>query len=542
MYSGKNNPKYCLRLEESLKKGVTMNTSVVFQNVTKKYKMYKKKSDKILDLILPGGYGKDFYALQNISFEAEKGDIIGIIGVNGAGKSTISNLIAGIVPPTSGKVKVYGESALISIGAGLNNQLTGRENIELKCLMLGFSKQEIQKLMPEIIDFADLGDFIDQPVKNYSSGMKSRLGFSISVNIDPDILVVDEALAVGDKIFAQKCLAKMKNFKKRGKTIFFISHSLYQIKSFCKKALWLEAGEVKAYGPVEEVLPQYEKFIQEFRQMSAEEKKQFYQEIQERRSKLNHPLGVGRAASRRKPKKKKKAYHLLLFLSLLALSIMFFFRWDHLMSYFQTDKHQKIVEMNQVEKEESAKEVAQMPSQDIRYVHVSSAFVRNLPQLAESEKITFVNFGETIFVEDVKKDPVQDFHWLKFTTKDQQEGWISEKLVTSLSSPAGNELLIESIGNLVKDDEFYDNLLLIGKTKDEVRANDQLTFNSEGRVIELSFNVDSLSSDQLVGTLGEPALKLDNHQYLYHTKNYDFLFESNGYTFQNVTVRSAKGN
>ncbi|MFH7818884.1 teichoic acids export ABC transporter ATP-binding subunit TagH [Neobacillus thermocopriae] len=526
-----------------------MNTSVIFQNVTKKYKMYKKKSDKILDLILPGGYGKDFYALQNVSFEAEKGDIIGIIGVNGAGKSTISNLIAGIVPPTSGKVKVYGESALISIGAGLNNQLTGRENIELKCLMLGFTKQEIQKLMPEIIEFAELGDFIDQPVKNYSSGMKSRLGFSISVNIDPDILVVDEALAVGDKIFAQKCLAKMKNFKKRGKTIFFISHSLYQIKSFCKKALWLEAGEIKAYGPVEEVLPQYEKFIQEFRQMSPEEKKQFYQGIQERRSKLNQPLGVSRVTSRRKPKKKKKAFHLLLFLSLLTLSIMILFGWNHLMSYFQADKHLKIVEsgldsdrMKQVEKEDTAKEVTQMPNQDIRYVHVASAYVRNLPQLAESEKITFVNFGETIFVEDVKKDPVQDFHWLKFTTKDQQEGWISEKLVTSLSSPSGNEPLIESIGNLVKDDKFYDNLLLFGKTKKEVRANDQLTFNSEGRVIELSYNVDSLSGDLLVATLGEPSLKLDDQQYLYHTKNYDFLFKSNGYTFQNVTVRPAKGN
>ncbi|WHY86097.1 teichoic acids export ABC transporter ATP-binding subunit TagH [Neobacillus novalis] len=261
-----------------------MSTSVVLKNVTKRYKMYKKTTDKLLDLVLPNGYGKDFYALQNISFQAEHGDIIGIIGVNGAGKSTISNIISGIIPPSSGTIDINGDAALISIGAGLNNQLSGRENIELKCLMLGFKKQEIQDLMPEIIEFAEIGEFIDQPVKKYSSGMKSRLGFAISVNINPDILIIDEALSVGDKIFAQKCLDKMNSFKEKGKTIFFISHSIGQIKEFCQKALWLEAGEVRAYGPVAEVVPQYEQFVKEFNKMSKEEKKQFNLKVMEKRS------------------------------------------------------------------------------------------------------------------------------------------------------------------------------------------------------------------------------------------------------------------
>lgn len=132
--------------------------------------MYRKTSDKLLDIALPSGYGKDFYALQDISFTAEKGDVIGVIGINGSGKSTLSNLISGVIPPTSGEINILGDVSLISIATGLNNQLSGRENIELKCLMLGFSKQEITNMMPEIIDFADIGDFIDQPVKNIRVG------------------------------------------------------------------------------------------------------------------------------------------------------------------------------------------------------------------------------------------------------------------------------------------------------------------------------------------------------------------------------------
>jgi teichoic acid transport system ATP-binding protein len=252
-----------------------MSYSVIVNNISKNYKMHKKTSEKLLDIILPNGYGEDFYALQNVSFKAQRGDIIGIVGVNGSGKSTLSNIIAGVIPPTNGTIKIDGQATLIAIEAGLKKQLTGRENIELKCLMLGFSKKEIKELEPEIIEFAEIGNFIDQPVKKYSSGMKSRLGFAIAVTVNPDVLVIDEALSVGDQIFAQKCLEKMESFKKQGKTIFFISHSIRQVKKFCEKALWLEYGEVKDYGKIDEIIPKYQQFLKEYKTMTKAEKKKY---------------------------------------------------------------------------------------------------------------------------------------------------------------------------------------------------------------------------------------------------------------------------
>ncbi|MDD9149469.1 teichoic acids export ABC transporter ATP-binding subunit TagH [Sporolactobacillus sp. CQH2019] len=261
-----------------------MGKSVIVSHVTKKYKMYTKNSEKILDLISPKSYGKSFYALRDISFEAEKGDVIGIIGVNGSGKSTLSNIIAGVVPPTSGTVTVKGETALIAIASGLKGELTGKENIELKCLMLGFNKNEIKELTPDIIEFADIGDFIDQPVKTYSSGMRSRLGFAISIHIDPDILIIDEALSVGDQTFAEKCLDKMNEFKESGKTIFFISHSIGQMKQFCEKALWIQYGRVDDYGRMKDVMPKYEAFIKDFKKMTRQEQTDFQEKV--RRSRM----------------------------------------------------------------------------------------------------------------------------------------------------------------------------------------------------------------------------------------------------------------
>ncbi|ASK62147.1 hypothetical protein CFK37_08200 [Virgibacillus phasianinus] len=249
-----------------------MEKSIVVSNIKKKYKLYNGTKERLLDLITPNNYGKDFYALRGVSFEAEKGDVIGFVGINGSGKSTLSNIIAGIVPESSGNVETNGQVSLIAVASGLKGELTGRDNIELKCLMLGLNSDEIKELEPEIIEFSELGEFIDQPVKSYSSGMKSRLGFAISVNIDPDILIIDEALSVGDKAFAEKSLSKMKEFKEKGKTMIFVSHSIGQMKQFCQKILWLEYGMVKEFGLVEEVIPKYETFLKRWQKMSKRER------------------------------------------------------------------------------------------------------------------------------------------------------------------------------------------------------------------------------------------------------------------------------
>lgn len=259
-----------------------MEKSIIVSHVTKKHKLYTSTSEKLRDIFSRKGHGEDFFALRDVSFEAYRGDVIGFVGVNGAGKSTLSNIIAGILPETSGLVEVKGEVSIIAVASGLKGNLTGRENIELKCLMLGFSKKEIEALEPDIIEFAELGKFIDQPVKSYSSGMKSRLGFAISVSIDPDIIVVDEALSVGDKAFAAKCFEKMNQFKEKGKTIIFVSHSMEQMKKFADKILWLEFGSMKAYGDKEDILPEYEAFINEYKKMSKAGKEKYKEEAMRR--------------------------------------------------------------------------------------------------------------------------------------------------------------------------------------------------------------------------------------------------------------------
>src|SRR5690625_4389748 len=252
-----------------------MEKAIIVENVYKKYKLYNDTKERLLDLVTPKKYGEEFYALTDVNFEAEKGDSVGFIGINGSGKSTLSNIIAGIVPQTDGIVKINGQASLIAVAAGLKNDLTGRDNIELKLLMLGFNKDEILELEPSIVEFAELEKFIDQPVKSYSSGMKSRLGFAISVNVDPDILIIDEALSVGDKAFAEKSLNKMKEFKRQGKTMIFVSHSLGQMKQFCEKILWLEFGMVKDYGTVKEIIPKYEAFLERWQKMSKKERQAY---------------------------------------------------------------------------------------------------------------------------------------------------------------------------------------------------------------------------------------------------------------------------
>lgn len=252
-----------------------LKRAIILENVSKRYTLYNNAKERLLGLFSPTSRGESFYALRDIDFVAEYGEVIGFIGINGSGKSTLSNIISGIVPETSGTVTVNGQAALIAVAAGLKNDLTGRDNIELKLLMLGFNKEQIKDLEEDIIEFSELGEFIDQPVKSYSSGMKSRLGFSISVNVNPDILIIDEALSVGDRAFAEKSLNKMNEFKEQGKTMIFVSHSLGQMKQFCDKILWLEYGRVKAYGDVDEIMPQYETFLNMWKGLSKEERDEY---------------------------------------------------------------------------------------------------------------------------------------------------------------------------------------------------------------------------------------------------------------------------
>lgn len=244
------------------------NIAIEFKNVSKIYKL--KRKDKNVKKEEKTQY---FYALKDISFEIKKGQIVGILGTNGSGKSTMAMVLSGIASPNEGEINVYGDQALISINTGLNKQLTGIENIKLKGALLGMSPKKIREIIDGVIEFAEIGDFLYQPVKKYSAGMKSRLGFSINLCLDPDIIIVDEALSVGDKGFAQKCLNRMEELKNEGKTIIFVSHSLPQVRKFCDSAMWLEGGKLREYGDIESVCDHYAEYVEQFNKMKPLEKR-----------------------------------------------------------------------------------------------------------------------------------------------------------------------------------------------------------------------------------------------------------------------------
>ena len=246
------------------------------RNLTKKFDMLATRSQKIRNLLSLRAKKTDtFWALRGVSFDVYDGEAVAVIGLNGSGKSTLSNIVSEIYPPTTGTLEIHGDSSIIAIGSGLKNQLTGRDNIRLKLLMNGLKNREINALMPAIIDFSELGAFIDQPVKSYSSGMKSKLGFAIMAHTNPDVMLIDEALSVGDATFANKSFAKIKEFKAQGKTIFFVSHSMSQLRKIADRVIWMHFGEVRMMGPVDEVLPKYEKWLASFNQLT-DEQREFY--------------------------------------------------------------------------------------------------------------------------------------------------------------------------------------------------------------------------------------------------------------------------
>lgn len=238
--------------------------AIKVSNVSKMYKLYNRNRDRVLDAF---GLSKqpryrEHYALNGLSFDVKKGETVGIIGTNGAGKSTILKIITGVLNPTSGDVDIEGRiSALLELGAGFNMEYTGIENVYLNGTMMGYSKEEVDAKMGDILEFADIGDFVYQPVKTYSSGMFVRLAFAVAINIDPEILIVDEALSVGDVFFQNKCYKKFDDFKKMGKTILFVSHDLGSISKYCDRVILLNHGEKLSEGTPKDMINIYKKLM-----------------------------------------------------------------------------------------------------------------------------------------------------------------------------------------------------------------------------------------------------------------------------------------
>ena len=234
---------------------------IEFNHVSKRYKLYKNDRQRFLGLFIKNIKYKTKYAIKDVSFQIEKGDAVAILGKNGAGKSTVLKMITQVCFPTSGQIMVKGRvSALLELTSGFDPEFTGLENIYLKGQLLGLKNEEIKQLEKQIIDFSELEDYIDQPIRTYSSGMRARLGFAINANIRPEILIVDETLSVGDKDFTQKCMEKIDILLNEEKvTLLFVTHSMPMARKFCKKAMVLENGELKTYTDIHNAIEVYQK-------------------------------------------------------------------------------------------------------------------------------------------------------------------------------------------------------------------------------------------------------------------------------------------
>ncbi len=237
-----------------------LKPAVEIRNLSKMFKIYSRPSDRLRELFGLGKRHREFWALRDINLKIERGESVGIVGMNGSGKSTLLQIIAGVMKPTRGEVRVRGKvAALLELGIGFHPELTGRENIRLAASLMGIGLDK--ETEEKVIEFAEIGEFIDAPVKTYSSGMFVRLAFSLAVCVDPDILIVDEALSVGDIYFQKKSFDRIQEFKKAGKTMIFCSHSMYQVRHLCNRAVWLEGGKVRMEGDADTVTREYESWI-----------------------------------------------------------------------------------------------------------------------------------------------------------------------------------------------------------------------------------------------------------------------------------------
>jgi lipopolysaccharide transport system ATP-binding protein len=236
------------------------------KNLSKVYRIYADPKDRLKEYLLRGRrtYHQEFWALKDVSFHAQVGSTVGLIGDNGAGKSTLLQLVAGILRPTSGSVAVKGRvSTILELGAGFNPEFTGRENVFMSGAIMGINQKEMERRFPDIAAFAEIGEFIDRPVKMYSSGMYVRLAFAVATSVDPDVLIIDEALSVGDQYFQKRCIDRIEGFRKAGKSILFCSHNLYQIRLTCDQAIWLKQGRVAQAGEASRVVAAYENELRE---------------------------------------------------------------------------------------------------------------------------------------------------------------------------------------------------------------------------------------------------------------------------------------
>lgn len=287
-----------------------MGAAVTLENVSKSYAVYAWPADRLKELLTLGRrrYHQDFWALRDVSLEIERGSTFSILGENGAGKSTLLQLIAGILRPTTGRVEVNGRvSALLELGSGFNAEFTGRENVFLNGAILGLSNKEIERRYPAIVDFAEIGEFLQRPVKTYSSGMVVRLAFAVAINVDPEILLVDEALAVGDIYFRQRCMRKIHELHRAGVTIIVVTHNVADVKSLATRAMWMAEGRVVEIGDPERVVSHYQaamvnKDTQYLRQHAAAEAEAAGRayalrapEIVERIPNVDFRYGTGRA-------------------------------------------------------------------------------------------------------------------------------------------------------------------------------------------------------------------------------------------------------